>query len=59
VFYIGCRDTALVAGVKSTRTSAKLLQDLRRKKILSVSLDGKYVPPRANRRHARRYRLLS
>src|SRR5207302_3454682 len=58
VFFISCRDALVLAGVKSTRTSAKLLRDLRRRKILSISLDGKYAPPRSNRRNAQRYRFL-
>jgi|SRR6266508_2092777 len=41
VFFIGCRDAAVVAGVKSTRTSAKLLHDLQRRNILSsCTADG-------------------
>jgi len=57
VFFIGCRDAAVIAGVRSTKTSAKLLRDLRRRKILSRSLDGICVPPRP-KRHAQRYRFL-
>jgi hypothetical protein len=56
-FFLSCRDAMVIAGVRSTRTAAKLLHDICRRRIVIRSRDGKHGAIR-RQRHAQWYYVM-